>query len=65
MILRDECRMTKIRLITKLYKTLLCLSVYVSYEYSKHFVQPIVQPAVECIQTCSFDDLCGTICLLI
>jgi len=35
----------KIRSITKLYSTLLYF--YFLYEYSKHFVQPVVQPVVQ------------------
>jgi len=45
--------MTKIRSITKLYKTLLCLFIYLLYKYSKRFFQPVIgpQPAAKCKQT--------------
>jgi len=33
------------RSITKLYKTLVC-SIYLLLEYSKRFVQPVVEPTV-------------------
>jgi len=38
--------MTKIRSITKLYSTLL-YSIYLLYEYSKRFVQPVAEPVVQ------------------
>jgi len=44
--------LTKIKSNTKFYlKTLLYLFLYLLYEYSKRFVQPVVQPAIKCIRT--------------
>ena len=37
--------MTKMRSITKLYKTVV-YSIYLLLEYSKRFVQPVVEPTV-------------------
>ena len=51
-------KLDRLRVVTKLYKTVLYLFISVSYEhiiYSKRFIQPVVkpvvQPAVKCIRT--------------
>jgi len=48
-----SCGMTKIWSITKLFKTLLYLFICLLHEYSKRFVQSVVQPAGKCRRTLS------------